>query len=116
MWGFGGIWGGFVNDNDALEPELGAVTKLAPWDAVPRPVSGQSGRSAPRGRIVEDAKAGQLMKAVIVSKPKPQGSVPPVERNEPGGNRAAAKKAENTTTGGKNAATEKPKDESESKP
>ena len=30
FWGFGGVWGGFMNDNDALEEELGESPKKPP--------------------------------------------------------------------------------------
>jgi hypothetical protein len=30
FWGFGGVWGSIMNDNDALEEELGEVRRAQP--------------------------------------------------------------------------------------
>ena len=37
FWGFGGVWGSIMNDNDGLEEELGEVRRAEPaFDALRR--------------------------------------------------------------------------------
>jgi hypothetical protein len=93
FWGFGGVWGGFVNDNDALEEELGEVPQGRPQNGIQvRP---------------QNAMNGQMMKAVILGGGRPAIDIRKVEMKKSDVMKAVERKAETKKAQGKNDVTEK---------
>jgi hypothetical protein len=62
VWGFGGVWSALMNDNDALEEELGEVKKAEPPQAVPAPPDVREVRL--RGVVKDQMKRFEAKKAV----------------------------------------------------